>query len=51
MEIVGKNPSAKECFRKYIGGKEYISGDYRYILWLNKTLEKNISQYQKLDKD
>ncbi|MFR0571219.1 class I SAM-dependent DNA methyltransferase [Ligilactobacillus salivarius] len=40
MEIVGKNPSAKECFRKYIGGKEYISGDYRYILWLNKTLEK-----------
>lgn len=50
-QIINKFPSAKECFRKYIGGREYLSSMDRYILWLNRTLEQKyvsvISEFER----
>lgn len=38
--LVKKYPLITECFRKYIGGTEYINNNYRYILWLDENLEE-----------
>ena len=33
-EFIAREPEAKEFFRKYIGGDEYINGFHRWILYL-----------------
>lgn len=37
-EIISNNSLLKECFRPFIGGKEFLTGKKRYCLWLNKEL-------------
>ena len=38
QEIINDNSNLKECFRPFIGGKEFLEGAKRYCLWLNKEL-------------
>lgn len=38
QEIINDNSNLKECFRPFIGGKEFLEGTKRYCLWLNKEL-------------
>ena len=45
-EIINNNPSLKECFRPFIGGKEFLVGTKRYCLWLNKELYE---KYKNID--
>ena len=37
-EIISNNSILKECFRPFIGGKEFLEGTKRYCLWLNEEL-------------
>lgn len=37
-EIISDNSILKECFRPFIGGKEFLEGTKRYCLWLNEEL-------------
>lgn len=39
-EIINNYSNLKECFRPFIGGKEFLEGTKRYCLWLNKELYK-----------
>ena len=34
LSFISEEPGAKDLFRKYIGGDEYINGFYRWILYL-----------------
>lgn len=40
---ISKYPELKQCFRKYMGGKEFIRSEIRFILWLDKRLFKKFS--------
>lgn len=37
-DIKKQYPGIEECFRKYVGGKEFTNSTFRYILWLNDDL-------------
>ncbi|MGG6359621.1 class I SAM-dependent DNA methyltransferase [Peribacillus frigoritolerans] len=36
FEIIDKYPDLREVIKKFIGGKDFIDGSYRYALWMNK---------------
>lgn len=43
FDVVDKYPDLKKNIKKFIGGKEFIDGSYRYTLWMTKKdYEKHI---------
>ncbi len=42
-EFLKKEPKAKPFFKKYSMGKDYLTGEYRYCLWLVNASPKEIN--------
>ena len=48
-EILAKNPHAKNFIKKYLGNKDFMSGNKRYCIWItekNKEEAHNIEEFK-----